>query len=751
MPLTIIDKSFSDLNNELFGFYTCNAGDPIKIQFKILERIFVITGSTNIVQVDLFNDTLTWLNGNWLLEGFIVGDNPLVRKFSQTGTQIGADTGQIISISGANFNVMQLSAGSLTSNSIVNVANLEYLVISQPPFNTPRAKEIIITTNHSLNSSGGSQYSLIDGETTAFKFDFSAVSNYPNFPNGTIVNGLQIGANKSGQFNTNCKITFSNETPTNAGFEGIAGYIYFLEINVINSGAYDSAWFNFTDCLKQNIRIESARAVGQPFNRNLFVINDQANTGWFNEPFNIGLPQSTLTSGCSGFSFDAVSSSSCIINMPIPISLNKVGVGACFIPLNDTYYKNKPENQSKLTMFLPTTSQVFLGAGVMSYEYSLGAGYILSGTGSIVGNNLTMNINISPNPAFTSFMDAQDDGDRLFYVWVKVGNVNHLVFADQLISNPPPPDPLTLEQHIIFDHSENVTTSSITESGYNANVEDDLAFTGVMLFDLGQIYDSISAKIVSLDSSNNQEFTLENCLFNLSSIPLVNNILAINNLTQPIIQSLPTTSEKRNAILSRDSAYDSGNQYGVRIYFPFLYRWEYWLPQNNASNDFLPNKNKDWVQYGTTGNWSLNVKIDLKKNGISNVFYDKISIMDYDSSTNIQETFKLEYSGSPVTSVISGAMHLLTITCEKLDGANFLPNTWIEVSVEPFESATRWICSSVVPTDNNSNNPLSDFGYNPLLQLTFVTPSVIGVKLNFDASLIDTTNGVKFTCKVKDK
>ena len=47
----------------------------------------------NIIQVDLFNDTLTWLNGNWLTEGFIVGDSPLVRKFNSSGTQLGADTG----------------------------------------------------------------------------------------------------------------------------------------------------------------------------------------------------------------------------------------------------------------------------------------------------------------------------------------------------------------------------------------------------------------------------------------------------------------------------------------------------------------------------------------------------------------------------------------------------------------------------------------------------------------------------------
>ena len=751
MPLTIISKNYLDINNDPSGFYTCNAGDPIKIELKILERIFVIGGSSNIIQVDLFNDTLTWLNGNWLTEGFIVGDSPLVRKFNSSGTQLGADTGVVISIAGANFNIMQLTAGSLTSNSIVNISNSEYLIVSQSAFNTPRAKEIIVTTNHSKNSTGGSQFSLIDGEVTAFKFDFSAVANYPNYANGTNVNGVQIGVNKSGQFATTATIRFSNETPSNAGFEGIGGYIYLLTINVINSGIYNSTWFDFVDCLKQNIRIESARAINQPFNRNLFIINDQGNTGWFNQPFNIGTPLSTLTSGCTNFAYDAPSTSTCTINLLLPILLTNIGVGAGFIPTDDTYYKNKPSNQSALTMLVKTTKYPTFASGVMSFDYALGSGYILSGSGVLVGLNLTMTITLTPNASFTSFMDAQEDGDRLFYVWVKVGNVNHLVFADQLISNPPPPDPLTLVQNIIFDHSENVTTSSITQSGYNANVEDDLAFTGVMLFDEQQIYDSVSAKIVSKNLISNVEFTLENALFNLFSIPLVNDILAINNLTQPVISTLPTTSLKRNAILSRDSNYDSGTQYGVRIYFPFLYRWEYWLPQNNASNDFLPTKNKDWVQYGNFGDWKLHVKIDLKKNGISNVFYDEISIMDYDSSTNIQETFKLEYAGSPVTSVVSGAMHFLVISCEKLDGASFLPNTWVEVSVEPFESATRWICSSVVPTDNNSNNPLTDVNLNPLLQLNFVTPSLIEVYLNFDASLIDTTNGVKFTCKIKDK
>ena len=110
----------------------------------------------------------------------------------------------------------------------------------------------------------------------------------------------------------------------------------------------------------------------------------------------------------------------------------------------------------------------------------------------------------------------------------------------------------------------------------------------------------------------------------------------ILNEIAPIFTQFQTTSEKINAELMLDSTLDTTGEYGVRLYFPFLYRWEYWLDQANANNDFYPNQQtKNWVPYGTTGNWVLRVYVELVQDDLAYTFDDKIIIKDLIKSSSL--------------------------------------------------------------------------------------------------------------------
>jgi hypothetical protein len=70
------------------------------------------------------------------------------------------------------------------------------------------------------------------------------------------------------------------------------------------------------------------------------------------------------------------------------------------------------------------------------------------------------------------------------------------------------------------------------------------------------------------------------------------------------------------------------------------------------------------------------------------------------------------------------------------------------ITVEPIESQPRWICSTVVDYDNNTNNPLYPLS-TLLMAITYPAPNIARMECYFNPDLIDTTNGVKFTTKIK--
>ena len=75
-------------------------------------------------------------------------------------------------------------------------------------------------------------------------------------------------------------------------------------------------------------------------------------------------------------------------------------------------------------------------------------------------------------------------------------------------------------------------------------------------------------------------------------------------------------------------------------------------------------------------------------------------------------------------------------------------SVWGMITIEPYESAQRWICSSIIPFDNNASNPLTPIT-GLLASLTFPSINVAVFECFFDSTKINLSNGVKFTSKIK--
>ena len=748
MPIRIVEQSFQDLNGNTLDFYQCNAGDIIEAEYLIMEQILVISSDTNYLSFNALENKITWTQ-SWLVEGFRVGDSVLYRKYDSSGTPILAYTStNIVSITGDNNTILQLD--SFDPAYIPDITQGEYFSIHNALIGA-RNEELVVEINLTQTGQTGNEYSPIDGEATRFLFDIKNAPGYPFIPIGTIIPGQQFGK-KSGQYAISMEFETTGLLPLNYGGTINVGEISKLRMTFINSGILTPSLFEQNKCLKLFTKLDFARLLGEPFNRNQLITSDSANTGYYNEAFNVGVINAEVIQGINELAFDTQTSGQIIVRS-LSGNLTQCGLGASYIPIDEDYYRNKIQSQSELGMTIFTQQSFFFTSGIPSPQNPELAQYSLQITNIVfLGTDATIDFLFTPNAEFNNFMTARDPGDRRFILWVKVNDVNLLVYDNQLVSNPPVAGFLKMQNTQFYDHSYNLTDTFITELGYTANIEDDLGFVGKFRINNDTEVQSFTARIEAYNSVTEEEFTLLSTFYSFLNIPLQNGIYPLNE-SNPIISTLPLTSEKRISTLVRDASLDTPTQYGVKIYFPFLLRWEYWLSQLNANNDFYPNQNKNWYPYDSTGNWTVRLHLELVRDNQAFVFDDPIDILNYDNNDNIDSQIELirESTGQIVEIAIENELMRVRGTHVLNDGTTWDQNsTWGMLTIEPFESGPRYICSSIIPFDNNASNPLTPLT-GLFCDLTFPNPVTAILECFFDSTKINLENGVKFTSKIKQR
>lgn len=720
MPILVTNNTFLDVFGVSRSYYKANAGDSQRLKIDIEESISVTSSVTTNLQLNIPLYEIMWLGGDFDDEGFRPGDLIGINIWDNIGVLINSYSANVVWVSGNTFKISTLLGWYDSTNG----ETIQIAVLSR------QREGLRINVNHVANGSAGSEFSLIDGESTTFLFDLTG-----SFP----VAGAQVGK-RSGQFETNVSVNLLGST--------IATRQYRVTIDLTQSGVYSVTPFNFSNCLKSWVRFSWQSLLGEPYSNTQNLVNNDANTGWFDEAFNLDVLDASLVQGITDIYFNQPTTGQFVVDS----TSTNYAIGSAYIPGDDAYYKNNYNNQSELAMLIPTQTFV-LGSPIASYVNPTGADYTLQiDNVSITGTQYTFDFTFTPGPNFEAFINTQADTDRLFYIWLRIGNVNLLVYSDQLKEVVPIGGPLTLVSSEYYDHSQNTTTAlGNLKTGYEANVEDDLAFVGAFQLPFGVDCSNFYASIEAFNSVTNETFTLQQSAFAINSVPMVAGKYILN-LSTPIFTDFQTTSQKINGLLELDSAFDSMGVYGVKIYFPFLYNWRYWLAQLNADADFYPNdQTQNWVPYGNTGNWNLRVKLELIKSGLSFVYTDDIIIKDYDSDPNIFQEIELirESTGQIVNAVIIGEVMRIRAKHTNLDLSFWdNPNVWTQITIEPTEGAPRYWCSSVVPFDGNTLNPLSP-ETGVLMPINYPQPYIAISECLFDTNKINTSNGVKISAKIK--
>jgi len=730
MPITILNKNFEDIFGNDKTFYQSNAGDTQIFTCAISETIEITSSTSVILYLNPVTYTITMVGNDFLTEGFRIGDQVRIRAYNANGSIKGTTTREIVSLTSTSMTLN----GSVTHWHDSTQSEFSILTIVYTETDFPKRNGLWLDINHVQNGTSGNEFSLIDNEVTRITFNLTGTIL------NQVVNGIQTGL-KSGQFNVVATLKDKTTYPNNVRK-------YELTVGFINSGVYNSSNFDFSNCLKIYLGFSWQRTFNDPNNMYKNVISDDANTGWYDEAFNVGTIDATLVQGITELDYSLGSSG----QISIDSSSTNYGFGASYIPKDINYFHSKTYSQSQLGMTCPTQTGVS-PILISPNANPTGADYTIQFSNPVtVGTITTWDWEFTPNANFTTFIENRNIDDRLFYIWAKYGNVNLLLFDGQLTKDSAVGDPLNMIQNEFLDHSQNVTDSSLVKTGFSGNVEDDIAFVGKFLIENNSDIDYVKGEIYAVDTTGTDEFLLSSVYFDFTSVPKVGGAYPINQ-TVDVIATLPNTSVKLQAFLVRYASIDTLTENGYKIYVPFFYKWEYWLSQPNANAIFYPNnQTQNWVPYGNTNDWKLKFRVTANIDSLDSIFEDQLTINNYDSDSNITQTMDLQVvsSGDIVNIIVEGEIHKIK-AYHTLTSGSWIPiTTWGMITVEPTESNPRLICSTVVPFDGDLSNPLTPIT-GLYASLSFPNPNIALIECYFDPNKINLNNGVKFTTKIKGR
>jgi len=432
MPIIVSNQNYNDMFNVNLGFYRANAGDKQTYTCTLTENISITETPAIVLSYFAGQNQISLSGASFLSEGFLAGDDIEVIIYNTNGNIHHTNTVEIVSV----------TANSMVVNATLTwKSGTQYVYIIAKQKGGSKRNGLELNLNFIQQTASLSANSLIDGSVNKILFNLTGTTN------GQVVTGTQVGI-MSGQYAVSATITdqttYPNKTRT-----------YDLEVEFIQNGPMLQSSFDFGNCLRTYFGTVWQRTYGNPNNNTTFVISESADTGWFDEPFNLGVANATLVSGITGLEFNTVQTGT----ISIDSASASFGFGAGYMPVDATYYKNQTIDQSELSMLAET--QTSAAPIILTSPLNpSGAGYTLEFSNPVtVGTVTTWDWEFTPNAAFITFMDARSIGDRLFYIWAKYGTVNLLLFEDQLSEKPPAPGVLDMVVHRFVDHSWQVFSS----------------------------------------------------------------------------------------------------------------------------------------------------------------------------------------------------------------------------------------------------------------------------------------------------
>ena len=753
MGLKVINKTAPNdrLSRNGIGFQG-NYLDVQYVQYTLELDLRLDLRLKNPVFYDSSNNTLTLTSGNWVdFIGAFVGANVDI-KFgtgggSATSTTITAVSGAVMTISPASLG----ATGSKTAG---------YVEITDLP------KDFELKYNLVRNSVANGTGSLIDGEEIRFRgvdVDLLAVS-------GTI-DLTQLG-NKSGGsiFDTKLLTRIADVSGKKR---------YTVDLTYKNWVCLSSADYFSGESVGDYAEFDIFMIASDPSTKLSESYFQAGNTGFENENFNGNPADYVLTSidwednsANPLQAFDYTQDS----NFTIVITKQSGSFNASdsfdfkmfTIPNDAGQYSNKPLSLDNNLMLAQNGAPIAPSTptNITGNLNDLGAAYNIIGlTSTIATNTMTITGRVVPNNTFKTLFNSRVVGDRAYKVIVSVED-NTLTFDKSDRVNVLA-DSAQAQKNLIDLGSFGVTTLDFTDHNNdvytgtpNLYLEDDVLVTveytipKILSSPAVNPYVAIKGRIVIENTVTNERFTLEELVYDISSLPVLSDgTLPLDYLLDRGFK-LPDTSDKKEFIVERNIGADTADVFGARMKYPFIVRYEDWISKANVPVDFYSTANENWYNYASAANWEIKFEHVIEENNTTNPpfvegeYIDEqvFTINDYD---DWGETSNIEFfteSGTPLTKP-SGSENTVVRATHTLATDTWSGKEWVQIHARPFKNSPQWTGSTVLDASDNTN---------PLFPLVGQTKTTINVaagtitsEVRFDFTKIDTTAGVTFTTRVK--
>ncbi len=487
-------------------------------------------------------------------------------------------------------------------------------------------------------------------------------------------------------------------------------------------------YYEAQNCLNYIAKIDFGRDLNNPNGfQTLEVPIDLSNTGWFNEKFNGGKTNysiSSLVLKDGATVIDALEFDKDItveitllntVNTPFSNNNTKFIFGFNYLPEDESKYQNNGRNLTENFLFDSKLNTVG-SAAANGANFGTGMQIIKTVAASFISSS-----SIKVTAVIRVGADAKailQEGDFSRYMmWVITEN--HALSSS--LSDKVPLLAQVSEFNLNLTDIDLVdgTTKFIThpytlavdgESTLEMFPVDDVAANTAFSIDFtGKTTDGIKiVKIIPklvLTHATEADIILESTEIDVSDYPLIIGLVQDINFAQDRVFKIP--SEIRKTItIERVYSLDSGNIYNWVLNYPFMCRWEYWeqLLINNPPSGIFDNSeplnglNQFWHRLATVTGWTMKyiVNMQIEQNGIlfeQDVTTNTLTTTDYEGNSNWgNETLK-SYDGATELSN-GGNLYLLgykdtkiVASFEKVSGAvPSLSNVDIVIWIETYES-----------------------------------------------------------------
>lgn len=728
------DRYYDDQGREL-SFPLFDGADSMQAEFDF--RIEFSASFTTSFSVNIEGDKATLASGAWEDLGFVEGA-PITGGYTDSASAAQTIPGgtTIDFINGAE---MIISVGFPGSDGLVTSGKLVCDV-------EPEAFGFQI--NLVKNSGPENGLSLIDGEMQRFEVDISAGMSV-----GDTEAFSQLG-NASGGSNMSPTIT----RLTDDG--GLKSYKIFTQFKQWLVGNEMKQFFASGECVKPWIEIIAYPQFQNPGIKQTTTYSPTAaNTGFFDEVYNGGTPDYTLSAltwtdndgdPMQGPDHTQESNFSFTVSGVFSAS-SKFNIAFFWDPVTPTLYSNKPTRMENNRAMCTSTTALSVGGPitVSGSLTSLGAGVDIEDLEiTQSGTSATVTGKIVPNSQYTALINAQTadpnliNSDRRCRFAVKVQDPDLednfiraswlTVFYGELTKNVKPLG--VWEQGVLihlYDHANDQQTSVITE--------DDVRIYGrVQIPKNDPDFTGINLKVCAVKDTG-ESFVLENQQINFEDFPLLPDGSRPVNVSDFNGYALPPSTDKNVKSVTRYTPLDTVTYYGLQFNYGTLIRWQYWLEQPNASFEFFgtdgEGKNQDWEHY-QNADWSVKFILETQTadGSYENAF--PLPILDYDAWLGTSDiTFELQ-DGTPISNPISGEI-VKVVSTHTLEPSNaWTGDNWGEFRVQVFEGAPDYTISTVLPLGADPNNPFQPLNGEVGLKLEITGAQTITLSCLFDATKI---------------